>query len=86
LLATRDGCLRLAAPQIQPKSAVGAGDSFVAAMTLGLAEGRAPKDAFALAVATGTATVLTMGTELCRRADVLRIERQIRAEQIEAAA
>ena len=55
-------------------------------MTFGLAERRAPRDAFALAVATGTATVLTMGTELCRRADVLRIERQIRAEQIEAAA
>ena len=86
LLATKDGCLRLAAPRIEPRSAVGAGDSFVAAMTFGLAEGRAPKDAFTLAVATGTATVLTMGTELCRRADVLRIERQIRAEQIEAAA
>ncbi len=86
LLATKDGCLRLAAPAIEPKSAVGAGDSFVAAMTFGLAEGRAPKDAFTLAVATGTATVLTMGTELCRRADVLRIERQIRAEQIEVAA
>jgi 6-phosphofructokinase 2 len=86
LLATNDGCLRLAAPAIEPKSAVGAGDSFVAAMTFGLAEGRAPKDAFTLAVATGTATVLTMGTELCRRPDVLRIERQIRAEQIEVAA
>jgi 6-phosphofructokinase 2 len=86
LLATKDGCFRLRTPKITPRSAVGAGDSFVAGMTLGLATGRAPKDAFALAVATGTATVLTMGTELCRRADVLRIYRQIRAEQVDAAA
>jgi 6-phosphofructokinase 2 len=86
LLATQDGCFRLRAPKVTPKSAVGAGDSFVAGMTLGLAEGRAPKDAFTLAVATGTATVLTMGTELCRRADVLRIYRQIRAEQVDVAA
>jgi 6-phosphofructokinase 2 len=86
LLASADGGLRLSAPKIEPKSAVGAGDSFVAAMTFGLASGRSPRDAFALAVAAGTATVLTMGTELCRREDVLRIERQIRAEQIDAAA
>jgi 6-phosphofructokinase 2 len=84
LLATREGCLRLAAPEVEPKSAVGAGDSFVAAMTLGLAQGRTPEDAFVLAVATGTATVLTMGTELCRREDVERIYRDHRATQMKA--
>jgi 6-phosphofructokinase 2 len=86
LLATGEGCFRLRAPRMTPRSAVGAGDSFVGAMTLGLAEGRPPGDAFTLAVAAGTAAVLTMGTELCRREDVLRIYRQIRAEQVEAAA
>lgn len=77
LLATRDGCIRLAAPPVEPKSAVGAGDSFVAAMTLALAQGRPPADAFALGVAAGTAAVLTMGTELCRRGDVERIYRTL---------
>jgi 6-phosphofructokinase 2 len=86
LLATGEDCYRLRAPRIRPRSAVGAGDSFLGAMTLGLAEGRPPQDAFALAVAAGTAAVLTMGTELCRREDVLRIYRQIRAEQVAAAA
>jgi 6-phosphofructokinase 2 len=86
LLATAEGCFRLKAPMVEPRSAVGAGDSFVAAMTLGLAQGRPPKDAFTLAVATGTATVLTMGTELCRRDDVERIYRQIRAEQLDVEA
>ena len=85
LLATGAGCRRLHAPKVKPKSAVGAGDSFVGAMTIGLAQGRPPEDAFALAVATGTATVLTMGTELCRREDVERIYRQIKAEQVDPA-
>ena len=81
LLATQGGCMRLKAPEVEPKSAVGAGDSFTAAMTLGLAEGRSPEDAFVLAVATGTATVMTMGTELCHREDVERIYRDIKASQ-----
>jgi 6-phosphofructokinase 2 len=73
LLATRDGSRRLRGLEVTPKSAVGTGDSFLAAMIVGLAQGREPDDAFALAVAAGTAAVLTMGTELCRRADVERI-------------
>jgi 6-phosphofructokinase 2 len=81
LLATAEGTLRLRTPELKPKSAVGAGDSFVGAMTLGLAQGRTPKDAFALALAAGTAAVLTMGTGLCRRPDVQRIYRQIRSQE-----
>lgn len=81
LLASAAGCLRLQRPRRKTKSAVGAGDSFVGGMTLGLAQGRPPEDAFALAVAAGTAAVLTMGTELCRRDDVERIYRQITAER-----
>jgi 6-phosphofructokinase 2 len=81
LLASADGVLRLAAPDVVPCSAVGAGDSFVGAITLALAQGRPREEAFALAVATGTATVLTMGTELCRRADVERIYDEIRRTQ-----
>ncbi|HYN38079.1 MAG TPA: PfkB family carbohydrate kinase, partial [Rhodospirillales bacterium] len=77
LLATRDGCLRLAAPQVAVKSAVGAGDSFVGGMTLGLSQGRRIDDAFSLGLATGTATVLTAGSELCHAADVERLYQQI---------
>jgi 6-phosphofructokinase 2 len=46
-------------------------------MTLGLAMGKDPVDAFALGVAGGTAAVLTPGTELCRREDVERIYGEI---------
>lgn len=77
LLATRDGCLRLSAPPVAVKSAVGAGDSFVAGMTLGLSQGRRIEDAFTLGLATGTATVLSAGSELCHAADVERLYQQI---------
>ncbi len=73
LLATESGTLRLAAPKVEARSAVGAGDSFIGAMTLGLARGSPPEEAFALAVATGAATAMTTGTELCRRQDVERL-------------
>jgi 6-phosphofructokinase 2 len=46
--------------KVIPKSAVGAGDSFLAAMTLALSQGRDPEDAFVFGSAVGTAAVLTM--------------------------
>ena len=78
LLATRSRIHTLPGLEVTPRSAVGAGDSFLAALTLGLAQGRDPEDAFALAVAAGTAAVLTPGTELCRRTDVERIYEDVR--------
>ena len=72
-------CHTLAAPDIEPKSAVGAGDSFVAALTLALAQERSIEDALTLAVAAGSAAVMTMGTELCRRDDIERLYRQLAA-------
>jgi 6-phosphofructokinase 2 len=65
---------RLPPPPVPARSATGAGDSFLGAMVLGLAEGRSPEKALRSGVAAGTAAVLTPGTELCRRADVLRLE------------
>lgn len=73
LLGTRAGLLRIHAVKVKSRSAVGAGDSFLAGMTLGLVQGRDPEDAFALGVAAGTAAVMTPGTEVCRRADVERL-------------
>ena len=77
LLGSQDGIVRLKSPDVEVKSAVGAGDSFLAGMTFGLASGRSMEDAFALGVATGTATVLTAGSELCRRSDVESLLAQI---------
>lgn len=73
LLVTAQAALRQPALDVVAKSAVGAGDSFVAAMTLALAQGRDEQDAFAYGMAAGAAAVLSPGTGLCRREDVERL-------------
>jgi 6-phosphofructokinase 2 len=78
LLASREGALYLASPPVLAKSAVGAGDSFVAAMVLALARGQAVRDAFAYAVAAGTAAVLRHGPHLCDPTDVDRLYAELR--------
>jgi len=83
LLVWSGGAERLQAPDIAVKSAVGAGDSFVAGITFGLARGMSEEDAFALGVATGTATVMTAGTELCHRGDVDRLYQQITTKPLQ---
>ncbi|HWL81174.1 MAG TPA: 1-phosphofructokinase family hexose kinase [Roseomonas sp.] len=70
LLATADGTLRLPALDVVVRGAVGAGDSFLAAMTLALARGDAPTDAFAWGVAAGAAAVSNPGTAHPGRAEV----------------
>lgn len=73
VLAHAGGVLTLPALAVEVRSAVGAGDSFVAAMTHGLATGRSIEDAFRLGIVAGTAAVMTPGTDLCRREDVERL-------------
>lgn len=73
LLVEAGQVLALPAIPVEARSAVGAGDSFVAAMTFGLAAGWDSERAFRLGIAAGTAAVLTPGTDLCHRADVERL-------------
>jgi len=70
VLATADRIIRLPAIDVPVNSATGAGDSFVAGMVWALAEGRDAEEAFRFGQASGAATVMTAGTELCRRGDV----------------
>lgn len=73
VVVTADDTIRLRAPTVQVRSAVGAGDSMVAGITTGLNRGLDLTDAVALGVAAGTAAVLTDGTDLCRPDDVDRL-------------
>lgn len=82
IVATREAFTRIPAPRIEARSAVGAGDSFVAAMTLALAEGRAVEDAAAYGVAAGAAAVLAPRSKVCRREDVARLYNQIRGASL----
>jgi 6-phosphofructokinase 2 len=70
LIATSSGILRVPAIPVRVRSAVGAGDSFLGAMTWALSEGKSPEEAFRLGVAAGAAKVMTPGTKLCKRSDV----------------
>jgi 6-phosphofructokinase 2 len=73
VLGTKEGISRMASPEVETRSAVGAGDSFVAAMTYRLWQGRPPSEAFCWGMAAGAAAVLTPGTGLSRRDDVERL-------------
>jgi 6-phosphofructokinase 2 len=79
LLACREATFHRHAPPVPVRSATGAGDSFVAAMTLALAEGRPVAHAFLFGMAAGSATVMLPGTDLARVEDVERLHRQLLA-------
>ena len=81
LLSHRSGTLRLDGPKVKPVSAVGAGDSFLAGITVALARGQNVEDAFMLGMAAGAAAVLTPGTQLCHRQDVERLHAEVVAER-----
>lgn len=70
VLRTRDGGARFRAPTVQVKSTVGAGDSLVAGIVVGLAKDLPLADAVALGIAAGTATCLSPGTSLCDPTDI----------------
>ena len=69
LLVTRDESRKISTPTVPIRSRVGAGDSTVAGLVLGLAWGMDLATAARLGVATGAAAVMTPGSELCRRED-----------------
>jgi len=77
LLTTRDGQLRATTPPVETHSSVGAGDSFLAGLTLALARGRPHDEALRWGIASGTAALLSQGTDLCRRVDVERLFTQV---------
>lgn len=76
-LVTRNEVLRAPPIPITPQSAVGAGDSFLGALTWRLASGASLAESFRLAVAAGAAALLHSGTELCRPEDVERLAGQV---------
>jgi 6-phosphofructokinase 2 len=77
ILVTRERVLRARALPIEPKSVVGAGDSFLGAMIWALTCGRALDEAFRYGVAAGSAALLVPGTELCKRDDIERLVEEV---------
>lgn len=77
-LARRDGSsIRLVAPTVRIRSRIGAGDSMVAGIVVGLARGWEVEDAVRHGLAAGAAAVMTEGSELARADDVERLHRRL---------
>jgi 6-phosphofructokinase 2 len=73
LLVSGAGAVRIQSPHVEVASPVGAGDSFVGALTFALSEGWSLESACAYGVAAAAAAVTTEATELARKADVDRL-------------
>lgn len=85
LVVTKDLIFRAKSPDVEVKSKVGAGDSFLAGCVLALSKGQTIQEAVRLGMAAGTAAVMNEGTALCRREDVERLVNQITIENVEYA-
>lgn len=79
LLVTSDVTEHIRTPTVPIRSKVGAGDSMIAGMVLGLDRGWAVPDAVRFGIAAGAAAVMTPGTELCRREDTERLYHQMQS-------
>jgi 6-phosphofructokinase 2 len=84
LMVDKGTARHLRAPTVSIKSKVGAGDSMVGGITLGLARSNSPLEAVQLGLAAGAAAVMTPGTELCRKADVDRLFERVRSERAQS--
>jgi 6-phosphofructokinase 2 len=72
IACTAESTFEVRPPVVDVHSAVGAGDSFVAALTLGLARGWAVEDAVRYGVAAAASAVTTSFNQLCERRAVER--------------
>lgn len=67
----------IAAPKVEKKSTVGAGDSMVAGMTYMLQQNKSLKEVIAFGVACGSAATMNEGTQLFKKADAEQLYLQI---------
>jgi len=80
LLVTHDYQVRFRSPKVIVKSRIGAGDSTVAGIVLGLTKDMDLKEAVMFGISCGASTVMFPGNELCQKGDVDRIFNQMKEE------
>ncbi|WP_226435473.1 1-phosphofructokinase family hexose kinase [Rhodococcus yananensis] len=74
IMVTADEAVTVPALDVEVRSAVGAGDSMVAGLVVGLLQERSLRDALALGIASATAALLTAGSHVCKREDIDRFD------------
>ena len=82
LLVTKDFQVRFRSPKVAIKSRIGAGDSTVAGIVLGLTRNMDLKEAVMFGIACGASTVSQPGNELCQKDDVERIYKHMKEVNI----
>lgn len=82
MLVTKDEVLTSSSPTVKKKSTVGAGDSMVAGMVYALSKGWSWLDVLQYGIATGTATTMNPGTELCKKEDVERLFAMMKSKRL----
>lgn len=82
MLVTKDEVIEAPSPRVRSKSTVGAGDSMVAGMVLALSRKCSWPEVLQYGVATGTATTMNPGTELCKKEDVERLYGWLKAKSL----
>jgi len=70
MLITKEKTYKVTPPKVAVKSTIGAGDSMVAGIVFGLANGKSLERALHYGVACGTATTMNFGSQLCQKKDV----------------
>ena len=85
IATTKERIIKAVPPPVKVRSTVGAGDCTIAGLALKLAYGEPLVEACQLAVAMGSAAVLTPGTELCHKADVEKLLPQIKVWEMATA-
>jgi len=80
LLVTHDVQVRFRSPKVTVISRIGAGDSTVAGIVLGLTKDMDLKEAVMFGISCGASTVMSPGNELCQKSDVDRIFNQMKEE------
>jgi len=82
LFVTRDGAWRGLIPTIEKQDTVGAGDSMVAGLVMGIMQEKPPQETFELGLACGVSAVMNKGPGLCEPKTLARALSQVKVEKI----
>lgn len=82
LASKNEGIIHVAAPSVEKRSTVGAGDSMVAGIVYTISQGKSMLEAIRYGVACGTAATMNSGTELCKLEDVEHLYKWIAKDRI----
>lgn len=82
MVVTKNKTIKAVPPFVKVQSAVGAGDTTLAGFVLAYSKKRPLEECVRLACASGAATAMTPGTELCHKEDVEKILPQVQITSI----